>query len=120
MAEPEFSATGVRIARWLRSLTRAGQVVVRDGRLVLLTSYGREIDSAPVEQVRVSEPWYAMRGRALATVNGTWYALRLKGRAREGLVAALRSARARSGRARGRPGAVRIAAERRTTAPVDG
>ncbi|WP_031510334.1 hypothetical protein [Streptomyces megasporus] len=95
MAEPEFSATGVRIARWLRSLTRAGQVVVRDGRLVLLTSYGREIDSAPVEQVRVSGPWYAARDFALATVNGNRYALRLKVQVRDGLMAALARARAR-------------------------
>ncbi|MBN3931342.1 hypothetical protein IQ279_17185 [Streptomyces verrucosisporus] len=119
MAEPEFSATGVRIARWLRSLTRAGQIVVRDGRMVLMTSYGREIDSAPVEQVRVSEPWYAARGRALAAVNGTWYALRLKGQTSDGLVAALRGARARSSRAPGRPGTAKIAAERRP-APADG
>lgn len=96
MSEPEFSATGVRIARWLRSLTRAGQVLIRDGRLVLLTSYGREIDSAPVEQVRVSGPWYATRDRALATVNGNRYALRLKGHMRDGLLAALRRARTRA------------------------
>ncbi|GAA2422694.1 hypothetical protein [Streptomyces macrosporus] len=105
MAEPEFSATGVRIARWLRSLTRAGQVVVRDGRLVLLTSYGREIDSAPVDQVRVSGPWYAAQDRVMATINGNRYALRLKGHVRDGLVTALRRARTRGSG---------IAAERRT------
>ncbi|HZG03798.1 MAG TPA: hypothetical protein VE546_09515 [Streptomyces sp.] len=109
MAEPEFSATGVRIARWLRSLTRAGQVLVRDGRLVLLTSYGREIDSAPVEQVRISGPWYAARDRVLATVNGNRYALRLKGQVRDGLVAALHGARRTRAHGPG-PGA---AAERR-------
>lgn len=47
MRETEFSETGVRIDRWARSLTRAGQVTVKDGRVALLTSYGREIDSAP-------------------------------------------------------------------------
>ncbi|MYU48421.1 hypothetical protein GTV15_20935, partial [Streptomyces sp. SID7803] len=48
----EFSATGVRIDRWARSVTRAGgQVTVKDGRVALLTSYGREIDSAPVGTV---------------------------------------------------------------------
>src|SRR5262245_50506776 len=47
MAEPEFKATGVRIGKKLRSLTRAGQVRISDGRLRLLTSYGSEIDSAP-------------------------------------------------------------------------
>jgi hypothetical protein len=51
MAEPEFSATGVRIGKRLRSLTRAGQVRISDGRLQLLTSYGSEIDSAPVQAV---------------------------------------------------------------------
>nr|WP_155074089.1 hypothetical protein [Streptomyces taklimakanensis] len=79
----------------MRSLTRSGQVVVRDGRLVLLTSYGREIDGAPVEQVRVSGPWYAASDRALATINGNRYALRLKGQVRDALVAALRGARSR-------------------------
>lgn len=95
MTKPEFDATGVAIDRWPRSLTRAGQVQIRDGRLVLLTSYGREIDSAPVEQVRVSEPWYASRDRTLATLNGTRYLLRLGHRER--LSKALRAARSRAG-----------------------
>ncbi len=57
MAEPEFNATGVRIERGLlRSLTRAGQVVIKDGRLALLTSYGTEIDSAPVQAVQAHKP----------------------------------------------------------------
>ncbi|MGP4004097.1 hypothetical protein [Streptomyces sp. 8N706] len=77
MAEPEFTATGVRIGRWLRSLTSAGQVLIRDGRLTLLTSYGSEIDSAPVHLVRAGKPWFATRDRALATVNGTRYLLTL-------------------------------------------
>ncbi|MEV6315256.1 hypothetical protein [Streptomyces sp. NPDC051776] len=75
MAEPEFTATGVRIEHGLRSVTRAGQVQIRDGRLTLLTSYGREIDSAPVQQVRAGKPWFAGRGGASATVNGTRYHL---------------------------------------------
>ena len=62
MAEPEFTATGVRIGKRLRSLTRAGQVRISDGRLQLLTSYGSEIDSAPVQAVRASRPWFAARG----------------------------------------------------------
>ncbi|UGY94722.1 hypothetical protein [Streptomyces gobiensis] len=108
MVEPEFDATGVRIGRWLRSLTRGGQVLVRDGRLVLLTSYGREIDSAPVEQVRVSSPWYAARDRAMATINGTHYALRLAAPSRERLLAAVREARER---------AAKIATQRRIVHP---
>ena len=71
MAEPEFTATGVRIGKRLRSLTRAGQVRISDGRLELLTSYGSEIDSAPVQAVRASKPWFAPEDRALADVNGT-------------------------------------------------
>ena len=62
MAETEFTATGVRIGKRLRSLTRAGQVLISDGRLELLTSYGREIDSAPVQAVRA-----ASRGSRTAT-----------------------------------------------------
>ncbi|WP_370423107.1 hypothetical protein AB8O64_32215 [Streptomyces sp. QH1-20] len=77
MAEPEFNATGVRIERFLRSLTRAGQVKIEDGRFRLLTSYGREIDSAPIDSVRAGKPWFAARDRALATVNGTRYLLTL-------------------------------------------
>ncbi|MFC5721584.1 hypothetical protein ACFP1Z_15540 [Streptomyces gamaensis] len=75
MAEPEFNATGVRIERSLRSLTRAGQVKIRDGRLELLTSYGREIDSAPLASVQAGKPWFAARDRARATLNGTRYVL---------------------------------------------
>ncbi|MEU2263972.1 hypothetical protein ABZ557_27715 [Streptomyces sp. NPDC019645] len=83
--EPEFSATGVRIERWPRSLTTAGQVLVEGGTLALLTSYGRVIDSAPVQAVRVGRPWFAGSGdSAVATVNGTRYRLTLNG-ARRGL-----------------------------------
>ncbi|MFR0354497.1 hypothetical protein [Streptomyces sediminimaris] len=77
MAEPEFTATGVRIDKRLRSLTRAGQVRISDGRLALLTSYGTEIDSAPVQAVRASKPWFAAEGRALADLNGKRYLLTL-------------------------------------------
>ncbi|MFF8380210.1 hypothetical protein ACF07V_29225 [Streptomyces sp. NPDC015661] len=77
MAEPEFSARGVRIARWPRSLTRAGEVRIEDGRLALLTSYGSEIDSAPVSAVRAGRPWFAKADETVATVNGTRYRLKL-------------------------------------------
>lgn len=73
MTEPEFTATGVRIDRWPRSLTRAGEVRVEDGRLSLLTSYGSEIDSAPLDEVRAGRPWFAKPDEAVATVNGTRY-----------------------------------------------
>ncbi|MGA5410692.1 hypothetical protein ACPCSC_25925 [Streptomyces lavendulocolor] len=76
MAEADFSATGVRIERWPRSLTRAGEVLIKDGRLALLTSYGRVIDTAPVRAVRASRPWFAGRDDAMvATLNGTRYRL---------------------------------------------
>ncbi|MEU3515037.1 hypothetical protein ABZ770_07105 [Streptomyces sp. NPDC006654] len=77
MTEPEFTATGVRIDKRLRSLTRAGQVRIRDGRVQLLTSYGSEIDSAPVQAVRASKPWFASDDRALADLNGQRYSLTL-------------------------------------------
>ncbi|WP_329280736.1 hypothetical protein [Streptomyces sp. NBC_01451] len=77
MAEPEFTATGVRIGKRLRSLTRAGQVRISGGRLELLTSYGSEIDSAPVQAVRASKPWFAAHDRALADINGKRYLLTL-------------------------------------------
>lgn len=75
MAEAEFSASGVRIERWSRSLTRAGQVVVKDGRLALLTSYGREIDSAPVTTVSAGKRWFLAADSAVARVNGVRYRL---------------------------------------------
>jgi hypothetical protein len=77
MAEPEFTARGVRIGKRLRSLTRAGQVRISDGRLQLLTSHGTEIDSAPVQAVRASRPWFASADRALADLNGKRYLLTL-------------------------------------------
>ncbi|MFI7241303.1 hypothetical protein [Streptomyces qinglanensis] len=99
MAEPEFDATGVGISRMLRSLTRAGHVLVRDGELVLLTSYGSEIDSAPVDEVRISG--YGLRDQALATLRGRSYLLRLGRGHREGLLSALRTARAKAAAERG-------------------
>ncbi|MGY0488418.1 hypothetical protein [Streptomyces sp. WG-D5] len=77
MAEPEFTATGVRIGRRLRSLTRAGQVRITGGRLELLTSYGSEIDSAPLGEVRAGRPWFGSEDRATAEVDGRRYLLRL-------------------------------------------
>ncbi|MFE7778970.1 hypothetical protein ACFU5O_34865 [Streptomyces sp. NPDC057445] len=75
MHEPEFNATGVRIERWPRSLTKAGQVLIEDGRLALLTSYGRVIDSAPVQAVQAGKAWFTGGGSTVATVNGTRYRL---------------------------------------------
>ncbi|MFE1439075.1 hypothetical protein [Streptomyces sp. NPDC058739] len=77
MAEPEFTATGVRIGKGLRSLTRAGQVRISDGRLELLTSYGSEIDSAPVTSVRASKPWFGSEDQAVADLDGKRYTLTL-------------------------------------------
>ncbi|THA71373.1 hypothetical protein E6P78_05405 [Streptomyces sp. A0958] len=78
MSETEFSATGVRIDRWARSVTRAGQVTVKDGRVALLTSYGREIDSAPVGTVSAGRPWFAGADATVARVNGTRYRLTMR------------------------------------------
>ncbi|MFJ3088725.1 hypothetical protein [Streptomyces sp. NPDC086838] len=74
----EFSATGVRIDRWARSVTRAGQVTVKDGRVALLTSYGREIDSAPVGTVSAGRSWFAGADAMVAWVNGTRYRLTMR------------------------------------------
>ncbi|MET9950008.1 hypothetical protein ABZ135_00475 [Streptomyces sp. NPDC006339] len=85
VSEPEFTATGVRIDRWPRSLTRAGEVRIEDGRLSLLTSYGSEIDSAPLGTVRAARPWFAKPDEAVATVNGTRYRISGSGRLLEAL-----------------------------------
>ncbi|MEN3584056.1 MULTISPECIES: hypothetical protein [unclassified Streptomyces] len=77
MTEPEYTATGVRIDRRLRSLTRAGKVRISGGRLELLTSYDTEIDSAPVRAVRASRPWFSGGDRALADLGGNRYRLTL-------------------------------------------
>jgi len=89
MAEPEFSARGVRIDRWPRSLTRAGQVLIQDGRLALLTSYGRVIDSAPLRAVQAARPWFAGRNSTVATVNGRRYRLTMGQRSRRADATAL-------------------------------
>ncbi|MFI8434823.1 hypothetical protein ACIGJO_13905 [Streptomyces sp. NPDC079020] len=75
MADVEFSATGVRIERWTRSLTHAGQVIVKDGRVALLTSNGREIDSAPLGTVSAGKRWFAAADSTIARVNGVRYRL---------------------------------------------
>lgn len=75
MAETEFSALGVRIDRWPRSLTRAGQVLVRNGTLALLRSDGGMIDSAPLTSVTAGRPWLAGEGRMVARINGIRYRL---------------------------------------------
>jgi hypothetical protein len=76
MPEPDFSVLGVRIERWPRSLTRAGQVVVRDGTLALLRSDGQVIDSAPLGSVTAGRPWFAVGdGRMVARLNGIRYRL---------------------------------------------
>ncbi|WP_327121258.1 hypothetical protein OG206_29045 [Streptomyces sp. NBC_01341] len=71
----EFVANDVRIQRWARSLTRAGQVIVKDGRLALLTSNGREIDSAPLSAVSAGKPWFLSADSAIARLNGVRYRL---------------------------------------------
>lgn len=82
MDDVEFSARGVRIERWARSLTRAGQVIVKDGRVALLTSNGREIDSAPVGAVSASKWWFSQTDSAVARVNGVRYRLTMGQRGR--------------------------------------
>ncbi|MFD7922000.1 hypothetical protein ACFV3R_22565 [Streptomyces sp. NPDC059740] len=95
MAGSEFSASGVRIERSLRSLTRAGKVVIRDGVLALLNSRGTVIDSAPVGAVETRRPWFDFgRERAQAVVNGHRYSLTWAGpEAPERFVDAVEAAR---------------------------
>ncbi|HWU11199.1 MAG TPA: hypothetical protein VN520_33395 [Streptomyces sp.] len=71
----EFRASDVRIQRWARSLTRAGQVIVKDGRIALLTSDGREIASAPVTAVSAGKPWFLASDSAIARIDGVRYRL---------------------------------------------
>ncbi|WP_023590141.1 hypothetical protein [Streptomyces thermolilacinus] len=77
MARWEFEERGVLIRRGWRQLTTAGRVRVAEGRLTLLNSRGSEIDSAPLSEVRVVEPWYVPRGVVRAVLGGTAYVLRL-------------------------------------------
>ncbi|MET9595534.1 hypothetical protein ABZY45_32100 [Streptomyces sp. NPDC006516] len=101
----EFSASDVRIRRWARSLTRAGQVIVKDGRIVLLTSNGREIASAPVTAVSAGKPWFLASDSAIARINGVRYRLTMGQRNRRPggavpvrrFLAALRGAAGRRG-----------------------
>jgi hypothetical protein len=73
--DAEFRASDVRIRRWARSLTRAGQVIVEDGRIMLLTSNGREIASAPVTTVSAGKPWFLAADSAIARIDGVHYRL---------------------------------------------
>ncbi len=77
VARREFDERNVLIRRGWRQLTTAGRVRVAGGRLTLLNSRGGEIDSAPLSQVRVAEPWYVPRGVVRAVLGGTVYLLRL-------------------------------------------
>ncbi|GAA4668535.1 hypothetical protein GCM10023347_22350 [Streptomyces chumphonensis] len=112
MTVPEFDVDGVPVRRPPRTLTRAGQVLVQGGRMSLLTSYGREIDGAPVEKVRLPRPWWGAwrpaRRRTVVVLGGTRYTLGLALRDRSRLTAALGHARER---------AAKIAADRRIVHP---
>jgi hypothetical protein len=101
VAEPEFRASGVGIGRRLRSLTKAGQVLIRDGRVVLLTSRGREIDSAALKDVHAMVAGFVLRQRALARLNGTDYLLNLGRHGAGRFLEALRTARERDTEKRG-------------------
>ncbi len=99
--ESEFSAKGVQIKKGLRSLTRAGGVRVKDGRVELLTSRGLEIDSAPVQAANTGAArWFGPGGKAQVELEGRRYLLRM-GRQESGgeerLVEAVRKARKRPG-----------------------
>ncbi|MBW1596255.1 hypothetical protein [Streptomyces sp. JJ38] len=112
MTDPEFETEGVPVRRLLRTLTRAGRVVVHSGRLALLTSYGREFDSAPVTRARLQRPWAPLRRagsrRTVLVLGGTRYVLDLSSGERERLSAALGDARER---------AAKIASDRRIVHP---
>jgi hypothetical protein len=73
----EFTATGLRIERGLRSLTRAGQVRVKGGAVELLDSGGRVLASAPARQVRVLRKRFGRPGRVLVELGGARYLLTL-------------------------------------------
>lgn len=125
MTEPDFELTGVRVGRRWRSVTRAGQVLVQDGRLTLLTSYGREIASASVDQVRLSGPVPLSRDLTFASLDGKRYSLRLDAPAHERLDHALGDAREQAAKVREAAGrqsqsvttrerSTRLASDRRT------
>ncbi|POX50426.1 hypothetical protein C3489_22530 [Streptomyces sp. Ru71] len=77
MAEPEFTATDVRIDTGARSLTRAGRIRISGGGPGLPTGQGSEIAGAPVRPTRVSSPFLAPRGRASAVLGGRRHLLTL-------------------------------------------
>ena len=103
MTDPEFEVAGVGIRRMLRSLTRAGTVRVHDGRLVLATSYGSEIDSAPLERAHLTA--YGLPRTTLAKLGETRYLLDLPLAQQSGLLSAVRTARAKQAAEQGVLGA---------------
>lgn len=74
----EFTATGVRIERGLRSLTRAGQVRVRGGLVELLSSGGRVLASAPARKARLLRMRFGRSDRVLLELGGARYFLTLR------------------------------------------
>ncbi|MFE5209398.1 hypothetical protein [Streptomyces sp. NPDC056600] len=74
----EFTATGVRIERGLRSLTRAGQVRVRGGLVELLSSGGRVLASAPARKARLLRMRFGRSDRVLLELGGAHYFLTLR------------------------------------------
>ncbi|MGW0930557.1 hypothetical protein [Streptomyces sp. NPDC002644] len=73
--QDEFTATGVRIERGLRSLTRAGEVRVRGGLVELLNSGGRVVGAAPAGKARVLRMRLGRADRVLAELGGARYVL---------------------------------------------
>ncbi|MEU6157925.1 hypothetical protein [Streptomyces sp. NPDC047130] len=73
--QDEFTATGVRIERGMRSLTRAGEVRVRGGLVELLDSGGRVIGAAPARKARVLRMRLGRADRVLAELGGARYVL---------------------------------------------
>ncbi|WP_448321574.1 hypothetical protein [Streptomyces sp. CO7] len=76
--QDEFRATGVRIERGLRSLTRAGQVRVRGGLVELLSSGGRVLASAPARKARLLRMRFGRSDRVLLELGGSRYFLTLR------------------------------------------
>ncbi|MGW0734782.1 hypothetical protein [Streptomyces sp. NPDC002851] len=77
MVKREFEEQDVPVRRGWRRVTLARQVRVAEGRLTLLNSWGAEMESAPLSQVRVHSPWYVPRGCVRAVLGGTAYLLGL-------------------------------------------
>jgi hypothetical protein len=76
--QDEFTATGVRIERGMRSLTRAGQVRVRGGLVELLSSGGRVLASAPARRARLLRMRFGGSDRVLMELGGAHYILTLR------------------------------------------